>query len=60
MQPHSWVEPHPSKKLIQPQSKTEFEKIQPQLKYNPTPANFGIWDDKIYTIKWAAPGILDP
>ena len=60
MQPHYWIEPHPIKKVIQLQFKTDFEKIQPQLKYNPTSANFGIWDDKIYTMKWAALRILNP
>ena len=49
MQPHSWIEPHPIKKVIQPQSKTDFEKIQPQLEYNPTPANFGIFKIIEYT-----------
>jgi hypothetical protein len=35
----SWIEPHPFEKLIEPQSKTGFETIQPQLKYNPTLSN---------------------
>ena len=26
MQPHSWIEPHPTNKVIKPQSKTYFEK----------------------------------
>ena len=37
MQPHSWIEPHPIEKLIEPQSKIILKKIQPQLEYNPTP-----------------------
>ena len=31
MQPHSWIEPHPTQNLIQPQSKMGFEKIETQL-----------------------------
>ena len=46
MQPHSWIEPHPIQKVIKPQSKADFETIQPQLKYNPIPANFGIFEIK--------------
>ena len=30
MQPHSWIEPQPLQKVIQPQSRTDFETIQPQ------------------------------
>ena len=44
MQPHSWIEPHPIQKVIKPQSKADFETIQPQLEYNPTRANFGIFE----------------
>ena len=36
MQPHSWIQPHPIHFLIQPESKIGFEKIEPQLEYNPT------------------------
>ena len=43
MQPHSWIEPHPFQKLIQPQSKTDVESIQPQLEYNPTHVNYDIF-----------------
>ena len=43
MQPHSLLEPHPIQKLIQPQSKMGFETIQPQLEYNLTHVNFGIF-----------------
>ena len=33
---HSWIEPHPLQKLIQPQSKTDIETIKPQLEFNPS------------------------
>ena len=42
-QPHSWIKPHPIQNVIQPQSKIDFETIQPQLEYNPILANFGIF-----------------
>ena len=44
MQPHSSIEPHPIQKVIKPQSKADFETIQPQFEYNPTRANIGIFE----------------
>ena len=44
MQPYSWIEPHPIQKVIKPKSKADFETIQTQLEYNPTRANFGIFE----------------
>ena len=46
IQPHSWIEPHPIQKVIQPQSEIDFETIEPQLDYNPILANFGIFEMK--------------
>ena len=31
IEPHSWIQPHPFKILIEPQSKTRYGKIQPHL-----------------------------
>ena len=35
-EPHSWLQPHPMKMLIEPQSKTNIETIEPHLELNPT------------------------
>ena len=37
MQPHSWIEPQPIQKLIEPKSKFILKKIQPPLEYNTIP-----------------------
>ena len=35
-EPHSSLQPHPMKMLIEPQSKTNIETIEPHLELNPT------------------------
>ena len=36
IEPHSWFDPHLTKKLIEPQSKTNIETIEPHLELTPT------------------------
>ena len=42
IEPHSWLDPHPKKNLIDPQSKTDIETIEPHLELTPTQLVF-IW-----------------
>ena len=42
MQPQSWIKPHSIQKVVQPQSKTNFETIQPQLEYDSICAHVSI------------------
>ena len=38
IEPQSWLDPHPTKILIEPQSKRDIEKIEPHLELTPTQA----------------------